>query len=78
MVRQYHKPSGAPSAAQITQREVMAQLTANWHEFTSEEKLVYNNMAAASGGAISGFNLYVRLAQVDIYRYYGIYFYGET
>jgi len=45
MVRAYHKPSGAPTGAQLAQRALIAELTLAWQQLTPAEKAVYNDEA---------------------------------
>jgi len=78
MVRQFHEPTGDPTALQIAQREVIAQMNTDWHNLTDNERAEYNEQVQESGEAITGFNLFVRIYSPNATRYYGLYRYGQT
>jgi len=81
MVRQYHKPTGKATAAQLVQRAVIAGLVVSWHALSPAEKQVFNDAAQvltdAGKGPLTGFNLYVRLGVV-VPNNYGLNEYGKA
>ena len=70
--RGFHMPNKEPSLKQWTQRHIIGMLTAHWQVKTTAEKLVYENLAAASGLQISGFNYFIKVAQADLYTHHGL------
>ena len=76
MVRQFHKPSGAPTSAQTAQRLIIKDLVALWKTLSQVEKDVYNDAAAESGEAITGFNLFIRVSVAGLSNFFGVREYG--
>lgn len=76
LVRQYHKPSVPRNGNQLAQREIIGLLTAQWQCMTSSEKAVYNEQAKqlffTTGKSLTGFNLFVRLANADLCHVHGL------
>jgi len=63
-MRQWVKPANPQSAAQVTQRGLMADVVAAFRNyFTSTvERSAWNRSATASGESMSGFNIFTRNA----------------
>ena len=58
-VRAYHKPSGDPSAAQITQRQIIKLRVQEWQALSFEEKDSWNIQAKILGDPWSGYTLFM-------------------
>ena len=58
-VKKYGVPAGAPSAAQIAQRESIKQRVEAWQSLSALEKTSWNNQALLRGDPWSGYTLFM-------------------
>jgi hypothetical protein len=72
IARNFHMPHKKTTLKQWTQRHIIGLLTAHWQIKTTSEKLIYENLAKASGMNISGFNYFVKIAQTNLYAHHGL------
>lgn len=72
IVRDYRIPRKDITLKQWTQRHIIGLLTAQWQCKSAAEKLVYENLAKASGLQIPGFNYFIKVAQHDLYTHHGL------
>jgi len=70
--RQFHMPDKKITLKQWTQRHIIGLLTAHWQVKSDTEKLVYEDLAAASDLRISGFNYFIKVAQADMATHHGL------
>ena len=72
----YNKPGSKKpfesSPTQKDQRSIVGLVTIRWNCMTAAEKAQWNSKASTSREHISGYNLFLRTAQTNLYQYLGL------